>query len=741
MTSVKVEARNEGNYIIIEYGGSTFELGPFTERGLRDILRNSKIIEDQVMDKVFTIIRNSYREITLDVVKRLTSDVKTILNDVTRAIVKFLVGKEPVRKTGFPEKQPIVVKKVLHVVYREALIVWQEGKTVYIDTGDPIRNIKYRNLIVKKDIMGIPVEVPEYESKEKIKIENISWKDVLIEFGLDPEKPFEITGIARIPQYIFYITEDYRVVISRKRLTPGSEVYLKPIISEVELERLFEKIPEYDRKIVFRKIAKMLPYEKELKKDIVSLKKQLVEDGVLYITFEELSDNVVDYYLREDYWSLIVENAFPSNSIDWKIKLIYEGYALPYFSIEYSPHALIVKPTKAGTTTLAEAINKEYDRVTAATLAGGYDPKLGPQVGIVHGQDVMIQISFLETGTPDNPLDRALKYMQQGYTRIGAGLREITSKGTAPLVFTANPLSESQEGPTPQFQNMLSLLMSQANSQALGSRMLIFYLKECKDAREIPNPKFKEAHQIIDGIRNNAKVKRKLRMIWDHPKVIEWLRRREVSEEEKKLEEKALTILESLDNRYRRLKIFLREVLRYHYWRLRALALNGVLLYKLPKIWREKDLDNLIPEILEEAEERYWKLKVLMIESIKNICRDTRYIDKKSYLKGLPEYVRVVVYAVVRYVQEYGDLVEGNIIEKSIEDLKDYIKEKTKASISLIKQRIKKRLTDPLLSEFGISFRIMDNDVKVVVNKKRIEPLTLLAPSELEETLMLKGSK
>ena len=613
------------------------------------------------------------------------------------------------------------IEKLVHVVYNEVIELWQFGTTVIIDTGSPKQNREIFQLIKERKVVGVGT------AEEGI-TQTTSWRDLVKEYGIDPELPFSVK-LKRTPYYYFYMTDDRKIVVSNKALLLGNaNVYVR-IANRDEIAKIFDSLTHADYYLLMNRLGRELKL------------KAVFADGTLdygllaertYIAEEHLEDDVLNYFLQPTTWKKVLEKAFPT-TVDPFIREFYKGYALPYFNIEYSPHSLIFTNTKAGKTTYGNAVNKAYSDVTAVTLAGGY-VKEGrasrPRQGIINRQDVMVQIENLETKSAAETLRYCLEYFTHGIIRRGSGTFEIISYGTAPLVFTGNTLSEK----VGEFQNTINLLVS--NPEALGSRTIFFYMPDCKPL-EVNTKEFNNAWQIIRGVRSNRKLKDKLRKIWNHPKVKEFLT------EEVKIPEDVKTNIEALPDDYEFLRTYLENSVKYCSRKLRALALNNVLLDYLPQIWFN-NVEEIIEEIIGKAEEKTEVFKGYFLASIGKIVKDSRLVEAGKIIATLPFYVRVVVYAAAKYIQEYGEVL-GEEFETTLDNEKiaAYIKEvqerkEKKWSLSMIKKSIKNNIltlqTCSVLKDFGLEFIIVNGNIKIKVKKEALSKIPL---SELEQILQL----
>ena len=459
-------------------------------------------------------------------------------------------------------------------------------------------------------------------------------------------------------------------------------------------------------------------------------------DTLSEITFflrKSLSNEIVDYYMAQDRWHNILEKARPKDGADPFIYEFYSSYALPYFRPFDSPHALLFTPTRRGKTTLARAVqgDEPVAHATATSLIGGIEPgKNKPTIGVLHNRDIMLQIESVEVNVADETLRYALDYMALGFARREVGLHRIVCYGTASLVFTGNTLS----GKIEHFSNSIRLLLS--NPEALGSRTIFFYLPNLKEANPAAfNNEFFKAWKIIRGVRSNARLKKLLRKIWEQPSVEKWLKEKEkfpskVNDKIEEVEDKGLGFLST----------YLRNVFMHSSRRIRALALNNVLLTKLPEVWSGT---LSISELLDEADSKHEMFKKMMVASLGYLVGDLRFATKAELLATLPYYARVAVYAVARWYNERLEAIQGPVeISLSNENVKRYIAEaidtrkwSTPKILSMLRKKILIISENKLLNEL-LTFTLKGNDIVAKIPKD--SKLTALSPSELEELLEIK---
>jgi len=698
-------SESEGRFVAeVSMDGVAITEEADTLRTLHEKLRSKEFFQ-KFFEKFFEEKKPSslsdYADLIFDFQNRLNAAFE-------KALLEYLRLHTKAEEFSVPNEASVYLAKLLYVAYEYVTLLWQDGITLRLNGGRETYDI----LAFKQ--VGLSANG-----------ETISWRDVLEKHGLDPSKPYNVT-LERTPYLWFYLTDDMRLIISDSYFKQGLATGYLSGASPEKLREIFENMNSVDRANLFREI------ERKFKINPEEGLEKLAE--VTFFLKKGLSDEVLDYFLQPEVWNRVLEKAFPKGGADPFIYKFYGSYVLPFFRIIDSPHALLFTPTRRAKTLMAKSVQDDepVSDASPASLIGGIDPSSKkPVIGVLHSRDIMLQVESLETKSANETLRYALEYMANGFSTRLVGLNTIRCSGTAPLVFTGNTLS----GRVEEFSDTVRLLLS--NPEALGSRTLFFYLPRLAESRySMFNEEFHKAWKIIKGVRSNRKLKRLLRKIWESFEVETWLQGKV------EFPDKVESSIEALEERgFGFLATYLRNVFKYSSRRLRALALNNVLLKHLPEIWFNKLSLN---EVLEEAEETLEYFKGMMIASLGYLVSDIGLATSWEIVASLPYYIRAVIYAASRRLNEQLD-AKGDIVEMGFNDeaLRNHILniiDTKKWSYRKIEELLRKKIPElhenTLLRELGISFTIKDNEV--VIQLRRDGIIAKLAPSEIEELLQIK---
>ena len=611
-----------------------------------------------------------------------------------------------VEEATIPEEAKVFLDKLLYIAYEYKTQLWQKGRLLKIN------GLETYEILAEKSA-GIMVSGNESKT--------VSYRTILESYGLSPEEAYTI-ALERKPILWLYITDDGRVIVSDSNFRLGFvQGYLYKLTSK-QLSEIIEKLNPIDKEKIWNLFRNKLKIEESY-------------DELARISFfltRGLSDDVLDFWLQPSQWEKVLEEAFPKGGADPFIYRFYRGQTLPSFRAYDSPHSLLFTPTRRGKTTMAKAVQDDEPvaNATPTSLVGGIEPSSKkPVIGLLHGRDVMLQIEELETNTANETARYLLDYMALGFTRRIAGLHSFLCYGTASLVFTGNTIGGGIE----KFNNSVRLLLS--NPEALGSRTLFFYLPYLREA----NPaafgyEFNRAWKVIKGVRSNPRLKAKLRMLWENPKVEDWLRVK------MEFPDGVYDRIDDVEERgFKFLATYLRNVFTYSSRRLRALALRSILLARLPELWRGTlDLDETLGEAWEEAE--YFANK--MVASLGYLVKDVAFAKQAELLATFPHYVRAVVYALAKWYNNHAEAIQGEVeISLDNEEVRKHISEildPKKWSISKIRSQLRRKIADlsenPVLQEF-LTFTIKDDSIVIKIPENtRFRSLAL---SELETYLKI----
>lgn len=349
----------------------------------------------------------------------------------------------------------------------------------------------------------------------------------------------------------------------------------------------------------------------------------------VYIVETGLSNNEVRRLLNEyteflKMWDSIEAEAF--------IKEFYRSMILPWFEPSYLPHTLLVTPTNTGKSTLYRWATGEdpFTDITPITLAGGIDPNTRkPVLGVLNGRDKALQIESLEANTARETVSLLVDYMKSGVVLRGAGGKVFKSKGSGPVVLTGNPHSI---GRATRLQDWLSLGLLR-NPQALGSRLLLFYIDRAKPLKYVNN-----AYSLLEPLReivSSSLVKRELRKVWGSPKVDSWI----------KEGDSPIELNVSLSREMSDLQTYIETLAKEYHMRLKALALNNVLVDYLDKPGEKEE------EVLDKAVEKYEWFKQYLVSSINNVLSEYgKAVSETDRAKLLPDLLQKAIIGINEYL-------------------------------------------------------------------------------------------
>jgi len=387
------------------------------------------------------------------------------------------------------------------------------------------------------------------------------------------------------------------------------------------------------------------------------------------------------------------------------IKEFYRAMILPWFTPAYLPHTLLITPTNTGKSSLYEwAIGeKALTDVSPITLAGGIDPDTRKVfLGILHGRDKAIQIESLESNTARETVSLLVNYMKSGSVRRGVAGKVFETEGSSPLILTGNP---HKVGRAYRLQDWLNKGLLK-EPQPLGSRLLLFYLEEAKPLKYIDN-----AYSLLEPLREIASsslIKRELRKVWDNPRIKSWLR-----EGDKPIE---LSI--GLGKELGDLSMYIETLAREYHVRLKALALNNVLVDYLDKP------DEKIEEILDKAVEKYkWFKQYLAISINTALAEHGKAVSETARAKLLPELLIKLLICIDAWLNAKAiniKAVDNGIIPMPVKELLDIMKSKGLiGDYPVYGSRVRKYLKDnaETLEELGIVYSEATDTILVNIHR------------------------
>ena len=660
------------------------------------------IIKDRVklVSTIVDALKNEGMPIDMESIIRITSKAEEIASKLKETYRRYYYGLTGVRVKELEEKlvpkAKVYIEKQLRTEVYSYLIVLHElgKKPIIVGYG------------------GTPKQ--QYELIKAFQHMDISTENVLEQIGLKEVDIKKLRVYTKEYPYLLAYKSGNVIILSREPL-PRGEVSLRlRVPSREELRKIFEEIPDLDAENLVRDILNVIgvnynSFVKSLGRreeiELATILENFLDEygSRLRIGERGLDKEYVDHYMSD--WSDYVKRAFELIDGDPLILAFYKGMALPYYRPEWSPHTLIITSTNAGKTLLYRLFTGRdpLSDVTPRTLVGHYSlEERRVAKGILHGKHIAIQIEGLESKTARDTLALLIDYMKSGIACRGVQ-REICVEGTAPIILTGNTVKTKKKAYTLQNWIKLGLL---DNPEALSSRLLLFY-KDTKKLQVKNLKELKKLWEIIREIRDSSVIKYKLRQIWDLPQIEEWIETPDRLEVE-------ITVEEELSD----IGQYLNGLKENFYTRLRALALNNVLLDYLDQIhFNNLDylVNTLLPEILEKAQDVYEILRAELVYSIRNIQYEYGFKDPTLIALSLPKPYRQLLISINNYLNAKAMNKELEAID--IDDLMEFMKSEGVKNTNVLKYKITKKLwtdtIDRLLRILGV-YIVFSGD-KVIV--------------------------
>jgi len=607
------------------------------------------------------------------------------------------IGVRELEEILVPKTRIYIEKQLKTAIYTSLIILHELGKNpIIIGYGStPKQQEELIRSLFHKDLSTIEV------------LEKLGLKDI----DIDRVRPY-----TREYPYLLVYKSGNLIVFSREPL-PRGEVSLRlRIPSRQELEKIFQEIPDIDAENLIKNILNVLGigyinFIRSLgKKGEVELS-VIVENFIdkygkrIRIGEQGLDREYIDYYMIK--WPEYIKGIFELIEGDPLIITFYKSMFLPYYRPEWSPHTLIITSTNAGKTLLYRLFTGRdpLSDVTPRTLVGHYSLEEKRVVkGILHGKHIAVQIENLESKTAKDTLAFLMDYMKSGKACRGVQ-REICIEGTAPVILTGNTIKTKKKAYTLQNWIKLGLL---DNPEGLGSRMLLFYKTmnrlKIKDLRRL-----EKLLNIIREIRDSSTIRQKLRKIWDLPQIEEWINTPD-----------KLEIDISIEEELSELKQYFEVLTDNFYTRLKAIALNNVLMDYLDQIHyndMKYIINTLLHEILEKAQEIYEILKVELIDSIKNIQLEYSFKDPTSIALSLTKPFKQLLVSINDYLHK--QVLNKDIVKIDLDDLMEFMKSQGIKRTNDLKYKIKTKLMADTINRYlrslGIYMVITDND-KIIIS-------------------------
>lgn len=669
------------------------------------LLRDDKLLVEKLIQAASSIIDLSNIQTLTTLTTELAVNKTTIKEELERAWRDYISGKMGVKITEYdnvlvPKSHVFIEKQLKCVVNKYLIIVHELGK---------------KPVIVGQNLSP--------RQQAKLIHELTTNTSILEELGIRSDNSSKLYVYVRKYPYLFFHKSDNNIIISHKPLHRGDIQLRLRVLTRNELVKILEEIPENDLRAIAWEVAKALRSE-ELLKEYFKLHKDDYENACksfflsnankIFYAETGLPKDYVDYYMS--FWRKYLERIHELIEVDPLIKIIYQAMILEWFKPEYSPHVLLITSTNAGKTLLyREFVGRDpLSDVTPKTLVGHFSQEERKVVrGILHGQRLAVQIESLETKTAREVLTMLIDYMKSGRACRGVG-REICVEGSAPIILTGNIVMK-KKAPTLQTWMKLGLM---DNPEALSSRLLLFYkstkklsIKDVKDFRKLT--------EIIREIRDSNVISSKLRMIWSLPLIDEWLNKPDT-----------LHVDVLLDENLSELQQYLEGLARNFAPRLRALALNAALVDHLDQIhYNTVDhvAENLIPKILEKAQEYYEILRLELATSIDTVQEEYSLTDPTLLALNLQKpYVKLIL-AVHDYMNK--NALNKEEISIPIDEALKILEEEGEKHIKQLKYRIVKQYwnntVENTLSKLGLRLVFSSDNVEVHVTKSMFDKIEI----------------
>jgi hypothetical protein len=414
-------------------------------------------------------------------------------------------------------------------------------------------------------------------------------------------------------------------------------------------------------------------------------------------------------FLENIEWREYIEELLTFGApVDSRLATIRAVYALRGVEGRYLPHGLLVANSGSGKSQFFKVWGQHWDKVTANTLIGYAKGKDEIYPGLIDHAEEVIAVDQVESADRANLVRYLLDYMEDGACSFAAGGISYRQRGLAPLVFIANPLGSGGEK---DFQRTLEVV---SYNPALGGRIaIIFYFTDLAVIRGTSyalgheeEERWRQAKAFVRAVEDYCRGR--LRAIWKHPKVVEWLKQPIPGYAEKVAE---IAKMLSLTNP--QLHEFFLNHATQAAPKIRAAALQAALLFNLKDIaLGTYDID----AILREADGWLEKIVELNLASIANIVGDyegKREQNVKAIFESLPNYAKAVIAVAEAYrrlvLEEYRgkgqvpDELRDVVLDNLKVSVEEYGYEYLSRALDIVKRR-KRALEE--LNNAGFSLRL-----------------------------------
>jgi hypothetical protein len=279
------------------------------------------------------------------------------------------------------------------------------------------------------------------------------------------------------------------------------------------------------------------------------------------------------------------------------------------YVMRYQPHELQITPPNTGKSTFFELIGKNVDKATKNTLLGSVKWTDDKAAGLFADQYFALAIDQIESQTIENMAGFLLGHLESGKSRVAGGGGEMMVQGACPLVITANPLALSGSH-TAIMRDILGFLCR--NSYAMGRRFgIINYGGYAplvdKGYDDVEHRRLVETYRALE-----ERLTDTLQKFWLHPKIKAYCN-------QPIYDPSLYDKIEACDTV--EVRSFFLAHYAHSYPHLRGGALNCALSDNLPKLAKidvlmMDDLDKIVDDIIEKANEYAELLKVINVSSI-----------------------------------------------------------------------------------------------------------------------------
>lgn len=408
-------------------------------------------------------------------------------------------------------------------------------------------------------------------------------------------------------------------------------------------------------------------------------------------------------FLKEIDWQndVVEKIANWKNKKDERLALIQKAHLLRGLYPKINPHALTVTPPGTGKTTFYELVGVNLGRVTAKSFTGFAKSPLEVFHGIVHEEDRPINVDEIENEGAFFIAQHLNNILEEGYDRIGSGAVTFENVCYSVFNFSANP----EAGTKDKTKSFGTLLLHLSSNPSIGRRIaLILYIPQKDDKlKQISKKLSKEDEEQLQALVElfrlveeyaRPKIDRIIEEAWS------W-----INEPMPWYENEVLKVVSQLEEAPQNVIEFLKAHV-YSTSRIRAAALFIAIAENLNKIALEDVSEELVEQLLEEAQETLGKLAEINLESIKNISNSlSEELETAAsiFYETAPEYFKVILEACVAFKQKNPDADKVQVTEIQYETKVQKYQYLSQA-VDRLKRVTKTELLEGARRLFGIDF-------------------------------------